>query len=356
MRSILIIHMYFGKLPDFFRIWLKSCEDNPSIDFLICTDQPVSSDKPNIRIYNTTLDEIRIRAASVLDFETVLSSPRKLCDYKGLFGLIMHEYTCNYDFWGYCDSDLVFGDIRAFLTEERLNDFQFFLVMGHFHLQRTHDPKYMNVIKTAKGRGKIAYWQPGFEAEKFSSDTGKGYREIFGSNQNYNFDEWPYGIPAQYYKLHPSAVWSGFNEYGRCFDDVDARYNYMCDIYNNYKKYSKSVYYQLSDIFTFLKRKKPHNPDLNAVIYKKCNSKLYRIGLNYKGEIESTEILYVHFLHRAIKIKTSDLHNFLIIPNIAINLTRITPFRLFSYNNRIDRIYNLVINKLKNKIKMLNGR
>ena len=91
--------MYFGKLPDFFRLWLKSCEDNPSIDFLICTDQLVSSNKSNIKIYNTTLAEIKHRAEKIFDFEIALSSPRKLCDYKGLFGLLMHEYTSNYDFW-----------------------------------------------------------------------------------------------------------------------------------------------------------------------------------------------------------------------------------------------------------------
>lgn len=350
MQSILIIHMYFGKLPDFFRLWLKSCEDNPSIDFLICTDQLVSSNKSNIKIYNTTLAEIKHRAEKIFDFEIALSSPRKLCDYKGLFGLIMHEYTSNYDFWGYCDSDLVFGDIRAFLTEEILKHYKFFLVMGHFHLQSTYDPQYLDIIKTAKGRGEIAYWQKGFDANKFRLDIGKSYKDIFSTDQNYNFDEWPYGIPAQYYKMHPDEVWSGFNEYGRCFDDVDARYNYMCDIFNNYKKYLNSTYYQLSDIFTFLKREKPYNPDLNAVIYKKYNNKLYRIGLNHKGVIKSQEILYAHFLHRPIKIQSTDLHNFLIIPDVVIKLKKITPFSLFCYNHRLDRIYNLIISKLKNKL------
>lgn len=124
----------------------------------------------------------------------------------------------------------------------------------------------------------------------------------------------------------------------------------MCDIFNNYKKYLNSTYYQLSDIFTFLKREKPYNPDLNAVIYKKYNNKLYRIGLNHKGVIKSQEILYAHFLHRPIKIQSTDLHNFLIIPDVVIKLKKITPFSLFCYNHRLDRIYNLIISKFKNKL------
>ena len=36
--SICIVGVYFGKLPKYFNLWLKSCENNSDIDFLIIGD------------------------------------------------------------------------------------------------------------------------------------------------------------------------------------------------------------------------------------------------------------------------------------------------------------------------------
>lgn len=33
-----IIGIYFGKLPNYFDVWAKSCASNPSVDFHVITD------------------------------------------------------------------------------------------------------------------------------------------------------------------------------------------------------------------------------------------------------------------------------------------------------------------------------
>ena len=38
MKKIILINCYFGKFPSFFNLFLKSCEANPSVDFLIFSD------------------------------------------------------------------------------------------------------------------------------------------------------------------------------------------------------------------------------------------------------------------------------------------------------------------------------
>ena len=45
-----------------------------------------------------------------------VNSPYKLCDYKPVYGLIFDEDLQDYDFWGHCDVDLIFGDIRKFIN------------------------------------------------------------------------------------------------------------------------------------------------------------------------------------------------------------------------------------------------
>ena len=36
--KVCVIGVYFGKLPEYFNLWLKSCEYNKDIDFLIVSD------------------------------------------------------------------------------------------------------------------------------------------------------------------------------------------------------------------------------------------------------------------------------------------------------------------------------
>ena len=230
MKSIIVIHLYFGRLPSFFELWLRSCEMNSTIDFLICTDQKVDSNAANIKVFTTNLLEIKKRIEELIKFKVCLSSPRKLCDYKGLYGLIFQEYTKNYDFWGFCDSDLIFGNIRTFLTDDILNNYDHILGLGHFQLQRTSDTKYFDVIKQSHGMGKNPYWLNKFSIEGFVLDTGLDWKSVFTTEKNQVFDELPYGVAAKYYELYPNLFWSGHNENNRCFDDVDSRYCYFSDI------------------------------------------------------------------------------------------------------------------------------
>ncbi len=50
MQSILVIHMYFGPFPKSFGFWLKSCEENADVDFLIVTDNEVELKSKNIKV------------------------------------------------------------------------------------------------------------------------------------------------------------------------------------------------------------------------------------------------------------------------------------------------------------------
>jgi len=45
-------------------------------------------------------------------------------DWRSLTGggLIFEDYVAGYDFWGHCDLDVVWGDIRKFLHTRILSD------------------------------------------------------------------------------------------------------------------------------------------------------------------------------------------------------------------------------------------
>ena len=47
MKSMVLINVFFGKLPWYFNFFLKSCSTNPTVNFLIFTDQEKPKNCPN---------------------------------------------------------------------------------------------------------------------------------------------------------------------------------------------------------------------------------------------------------------------------------------------------------------------
>lgn len=337
MISILVIHMYFGKLPNFFYFWLKSCELNNTVDFLIVSDQDICTKASNIFVYKCTLDNIKQRVDRLLNIPAALGSPHKLCDYKPIYGLLMQEYSEKYDFWGYCDSDLIFGDIRYFLTDEVLSKYNYILGMGHFHIQRTKDENFEKVWKSAKGVGDNAYWEKKFDPSKFQEkDNGPMWNEVYRSEVCHVFDEFPYGVSANYYKMFPTKVWTGYDKLGRCFDDIDPKPLFLRDSYNNYNAYIGTHYNALKDMFPFFERVSYQDNEINEVVYEKDSQKLYRIGYTKNGKIVKQECLYTHFLHRKMNVKTFNLVKYLIIPNSFIDMQEVSVMQIKKWSNRLE--------------------
>lgn len=119
--SICLVVLYFGKLPNYFDLWLTSCKYNKTINFLLFTDDKTKYDYPNnVEVIYTTFEGIRNQIQSKFDFKISLERPYKLCDFKPAYGYIFNEYLKEYDFWGHCDLDVVFGNLRKYLPEKIL--------------------------------------------------------------------------------------------------------------------------------------------------------------------------------------------------------------------------------------------
>ena len=81
MKKITIIICYFGKLPNYYKIWEYSAINNPTINFLLVTDQKIKS-KENINVVNTSLDNLSKNFYNKLVFDVKISNTYKLCYYK----------------------------------------------------------------------------------------------------------------------------------------------------------------------------------------------------------------------------------------------------------------------------------
>jgi len=121
-NKIAIIIPYFGKWPAWFEYFLLSCAYNSSVDWLLFSD----CGKPgeifdNTRFIDFTLDDFNRLASQKLDLSIKIMHPYKICDLRPAFGHIFSEYIKDYEFWGYGDIDLIYGNLNAHFIGELLN-------------------------------------------------------------------------------------------------------------------------------------------------------------------------------------------------------------------------------------------
>ena len=138
-NRIALVVAYFGRFPNYFPLWLKSCSYNPTIDFWVFTDQEIQGLPSNVRCVKMSLPEMRDRATKVLGFEAALSRPYKCCDYKPIYGLMFADYLEAYDYWGHCDIDLIFGDLQYYFDKYNLYDYEKFGMLGHLSLFKNNE-------------------------------------------------------------------------------------------------------------------------------------------------------------------------------------------------------------------------
>jgi len=117
-----------------------------------------------------SLNEFNILASNRLGFKIQIKHSYKICELKPAYGLIFQNYLVNYDFWGYGDIDLVYGDILQFLPEKWNKEYD--IISNHTEFI----PGHLCILKNTIGI--ITLFQ-----------QVKSYKTIFQSPVYHGFDE-----------------------------------------------------------------------------------------------------------------------------------------------------------------------
>ena len=169
-NKIAIIICYFGKLPDYFNSFLISCNNNPSYQWIIVTDDICDYRIPtNVILKNLSLDEVRLRIKQRIGEWAELNKPYKLCDYKPAYGLIFQDYLKDYTHWGYGDIDVVYGRLDKFISSDMLEEYDKIYPFGHFSILKN------NV--TCR------------QAFMLQAENTSDYRDVFSKSSSFFFDE-----------------------------------------------------------------------------------------------------------------------------------------------------------------------
>ena len=187
--NMAILVVYFGEWPWYFKYFIYSCRFNSTIDFIIITDNNCNNIclPKNVRIVHYTLNLLKDRIHRQLKIKPKFSNPYKLCDFKPAYGVIFSDLLENYSFWGYSDIDIIFGDIRSFLTKRVLSSYDFFSFR--------HDilTGYFTVIKNENTINRLFL-------------QSKDYRKVFSREKHYCFDETNFAFSEFSNGLHFSRV------------------------------------------------------------------------------------------------------------------------------------------------------
>lgn len=270
--SILLIIPYFGSFPNYFNLWLQSCAANPSINWLIITDNQQKYNYPtNISVQLQSFDQLRKRIKSFFSFPIKLETPYDFCEFKVAYGEIFAKELSEFDFWGYCDIDLIWGNMRNFITQEILSQYNKISWRGHLTLYRNNNE--INSIYRRNINGIPLY------KYAFNNPTKKQYA----------FDE--RGINLLF-EQENEAIYKDLP-----FADLKIR-----------NKNFELLHFSKSETY---KNKRQ--------IFFWNNGSLYRLFL-HNDNVFAEEFLYIHFLKRPMKTKVNPNIPFFIVPNKFIQI------------------------------------
>lgn len=303
MIKVAIIVVWIGKIPNYFPLWTRSLIKNKNYDFFLITDQIIDLEiKPeNLKVITATLLDLKKDISSKLRIPVFLELPYKLCDFKPAYGEIFHQQLANYDFWGTCDMDMMFGDLDKFLNHELYQQYSKLFSRGH-----------LTLYKNSKEINKL-----------YRSSKLFDYKHIFSSPACFMFDEW--------YGIHKIFEEFGIAQYANeCMADINANTaGFTC---TNIKNFEKQIF-----------------------VWENGDLKQYYLN---KGIINSRELAYIHFQKRKISINSININSaHSIILNAAgvfgfeeeITSEVIEKYNVKNYKHFFERQYK----RLKNKVPVL---
>lgn len=278
MNRIIFIVPFFGKMKNYFQLWLNSCAYNTDVDWLIFTDDATPYRYPqNVRVIYKSFSWIQQRIKSKFDFDVSIERPYKLCDYRPAYGYIFGDFIEGYSMWGYCDTDLIWGRIRKFVTDEMIDHYDKIGIFGHCTLCKNSEEINTLFMKNLDGV--------------------KRYQTVFAEGQGHSFDE----------------------EYEQSINNIFENYGYkVFDRLKIANIYTKSSHFKL----TAMKDRSGYQVERRKKAFFLWDRGRLLRYIHEEGELVCEEFLYIHMQSRCMKDRTMcvEPERFKIIPNAFENL------------------------------------
>ena len=125
-----------------------TCSKQSNIDFIYFTDCDeiihLASKYSNIICHKISFEEYCDNVSKHLKVDFHPEHAYKLCDLKPFYGFIHQDILRQYEFWGYGDNDLIYGNLNVLTNDNMLNSYDVITTMseriaGHFAIFRNNE-------------------------------------------------------------------------------------------------------------------------------------------------------------------------------------------------------------------------
>jgi hypothetical protein len=118
-KKVAFVIPFFGEWPHFTELFLIGCSASRKADFFFISENSPSVILPkNSRHVKMPNAEIKKRIENSTKVQLGGIPGHKLCDFRPFFGLAFEDHLKSYAYWGYCDIDMMFGDIDKLLEDQ----------------------------------------------------------------------------------------------------------------------------------------------------------------------------------------------------------------------------------------------
>lgn len=295
MKKIALILPWFGRVHEYFDLFLSSVSKNVDLDLLIFSNEKIDNKYDNIKVYNVTFNSIQRRIKALHpNLNISLITPYRLCDFKPAYGEIFKTELRGYEFWGHCDADMILGDLSKFITNEILNQNDKIFTRGHLTIYRNSE--FVNGIY-----------------KKCSL-----YKKAFTENDTHAFDEW--GGVSKFWDEHNLKYYDEL-----LFDDILPNKKDL--------RPSKEISGSKGPYHSKNMDQSGRYRNMKNIIYRFENGTLKRLWLCADCICEE-EVLYVHLQKRKMCNFVTDYNCFLITPNNFVDNTDVNKEKLIKFSTR----------------------
>lgn len=133
---------FFGKWPNYVNLFLQSCRGHQIFDIIFFSEENPSRHLPeNVTYVEMARSNIWKRINQITKLGIYETPGHKLCDFRPFYGLVFEDLLREYEFWGFCDIDIMFGDLGKSFNEQTLDSLDVFSAhakqfVGHFTFLR----------------------------------------------------------------------------------------------------------------------------------------------------------------------------------------------------------------------------
>lgn len=173
MKRIILIPYFGDHWPVWFPLYINSVRYNIGVlDVLLITNikvDNINAYPSNIKIVYASFEEYCDLVSKKLNINFKPTSPYKLCDLKPFLPIIHSDLLSSYDYVGFGDIDLIYGDLQEFFNS----------VSRKYNIISTHNDRISGHFALMKNRPSIL--RKAFKIPK--------WKEVLEDNKHHGIDE-----------------------------------------------------------------------------------------------------------------------------------------------------------------------